>query len=297
MDRSAARRGLRRGARGVRRHPGAAGAEGARPRPRRRRRRGGACSTSAAASGSRRCGSRRLAGPGATVAGIDKSADFIADAAARATAAGLAIDFRVGDATALPWADASFDAVRAERLLIYLADWQAAVREMRRVAQARRRARLHRARLLDDDGQPARPVGGAPRARPRGRHRGGRELAAGSAPRLPRGPRARRHRGGDPGRDLPAGPRRDLLRGGRSARRRGRGALARPSSTPGSRGSPTSTRAGGCSGRSATSCSRRAPEAGHVVDAGAAPGMAAQDAAQRQPAAPSAPCVSSASSA
>ena len=75
------------------------------------------------------------AGPGATVAGIDKSADFIADAAARATAAGLAIDFRVGDATALPWADASFDAVRAERLLIYLADWQAAVREMRRVAK------------------------------------------------------------------------------------------------------------------------------------------------------------------
>ena len=30
------------------------------------------------------------AGPGATVAGIDKSADFIADAAARAAAAGLA---------------------------------------------------------------------------------------------------------------------------------------------------------------------------------------------------------------
>ena len=77
----------------------------------------------------------RLAGPGATVAGIDKSADFVADAARRAAAAGLAIDFRTGDAAALPWPDARFDCVRAERLLIYLADWAAAVREMRRVAK------------------------------------------------------------------------------------------------------------------------------------------------------------------
>jgi SAM-dependent methyltransferase len=77
----------------------------------------------------------RLARTGATVAGIDKSADFIADAARRAAAAGLAIDFRVGDAVALPWPDATFDAVRAERLLIYLADWATAVREMRRVAK------------------------------------------------------------------------------------------------------------------------------------------------------------------
>jgi SAM-dependent methyltransferase len=76
-----------------------------------------------------------LAGPGAAVSGIDKSADFVADAAARAAAAGLAIDFRTGDAAALPWPDARFDCVRAERLLIYLADWAAAVREMRRVAK------------------------------------------------------------------------------------------------------------------------------------------------------------------
>ena len=77
----------------------------------------------------------RLARLGATVAGIDKSADFIADAGRRAAAAGLAVDFRTGDAAALPWADAQFDCVRAERLLIYLADWAAAVREMRRVAR------------------------------------------------------------------------------------------------------------------------------------------------------------------
>jgi SAM-dependent methyltransferase len=75
----------------------------------------------------------RLAGPSGRVAGIDKSADFIADASARAKAEGLAIDFRTGDADALPWPDASFDCVRAERLLIYLKDPALAVREMLRV--------------------------------------------------------------------------------------------------------------------------------------------------------------------
>jgi SAM-dependent methyltransferase len=75
-----------------------------------------------------------LAGPG-KVAGIDKSADFIAEATARATAAGLAIDFEVGDAEALPYPDASFDCVRAERLLIYLTDPAKAVAEMKRVAR------------------------------------------------------------------------------------------------------------------------------------------------------------------
>jgi SAM-dependent methyltransferase len=61
----------------------------------------------------------RLIGPGGRVTGIDKSADFIADAKARAAAAKLAIDFRVGDAEDLPFADASFDVARAERVLVY----------------------------------------------------------------------------------------------------------------------------------------------------------------------------------
>lgn len=77
----------------------------------------------------------RLARLGGAVAAIDRSADFTADATARAKAAGLTVDFRTGDAAALPWPDARFDCVRAERLLIYLADWQAAVREMVRVAK------------------------------------------------------------------------------------------------------------------------------------------------------------------
>ena len=76
------------------------------------------------------------AGAGGRVAGIDKSADFIADADRRAKAAGLSIDFRTGDAAALPWPDGAFDCVRAERLLIYLKDPAEVVREMRRVLRS-----------------------------------------------------------------------------------------------------------------------------------------------------------------
>lgn len=75
----------------------------------------------------------RLVLPGGSVAGLDKSAGFIVEAERRAAAAGLAIDFTVGDADALPYPDAAFDQVRGERLLIYLDDPHAAVAEMRRV--------------------------------------------------------------------------------------------------------------------------------------------------------------------
>ena len=179
------------------------------------------------------------AGPGATVAGIDKSADFIADAAARATAAGLArrLPGRRRDRPALGRRELRRRARRAAADL------------PRRLAgggardaaggEARGRARLHRARLLDDDGQPARPVGGAPRARPRGRHRGGRELAAGSAPRLPcrtSGSAGSRWRPGwRSSRRTSARP--TSRRSGGTPPRPGRS--PRPSSTPGSRGSPT----------------------------------------------------------
>jgi len=73
--------------------------------------------------------------PGGSVSGIDKSIDFITEARNRARARGLQIDFRVGDAQDLPYAGASFDCVRAERLLIYLDEPAQAVREMRRVAR------------------------------------------------------------------------------------------------------------------------------------------------------------------
>lgn len=78
----------------------------------------------------------RLVGPGRPVAGIDESAHFIDVAKRRAAAAGLRIDYRAGLAEKLPFADASFDHVRAERLLIYLTDAGRALSEMRRALKA-----------------------------------------------------------------------------------------------------------------------------------------------------------------
>ena len=73
--------------------------------------------------------------PGGRVCGIDKSEQFIAEAQRRATAVGLTVDLRAGDAQALPYPDASFDIVRAERVMIYLPDPTKALAEMRRVAK------------------------------------------------------------------------------------------------------------------------------------------------------------------
>lgn len=77
----------------------------------------------------------KLVGAGGAAVGIDKSARFIAEAKKRAAAAGLRIDYRTGDAQALPFDDASFDCVRTERVLCYLPDPVRAVSEMRRVAR------------------------------------------------------------------------------------------------------------------------------------------------------------------
>jgi SAM-dependent methyltransferase len=77
----------------------------------------------------------KLVGADGAVSGIDKSARFIEEAKNRAAAAGLRIDYRTGDAQALPFDDASFDCVRTERVLCYLADPVRAVGEMRRVAK------------------------------------------------------------------------------------------------------------------------------------------------------------------
>ena len=77
----------------------------------------------------------RLVRPGGKVAGTDKSADFIKEAEARAAQAGFSIDFRPGDAEALPYGDAAFDVARAERLLVYLPEPERALQEMRRVTR------------------------------------------------------------------------------------------------------------------------------------------------------------------
>jgi ubiquinone/menaquinone biosynthesis C-methylase UbiE len=77
----------------------------------------------------------RLVQPGGRIVGIDKSADFIAEAKGRATEAKLSIEFEVGDAQTLPFADASFDVARAERVLVYLPEPKRALEEMRRVTR------------------------------------------------------------------------------------------------------------------------------------------------------------------
>jgi ubiquinone/menaquinone biosynthesis C-methylase UbiE len=68
---------------------------------------------------------------GATVTGLDVSAGLLAVARARLPEA----DLREGDLEALPFADASFDAVVAVNSLFYAADMAAALRELARVVR------------------------------------------------------------------------------------------------------------------------------------------------------------------
>ncbi len=76
-----------------------------------------------------------LVEPGGRVVGIDKSADFIKEAEARAAQAKLTVTFEVADAETLPFADDTFDVARAERLLVYLPESKRALEEMRRVTR------------------------------------------------------------------------------------------------------------------------------------------------------------------
>lgn len=75
----------------------------------------------------------RIAGPGTTICGVDKSGQFILEARRRAAAAGLSINYTAGSADELSFPDASFDHVRSERLLIYLDPVEPVLTQMRRV--------------------------------------------------------------------------------------------------------------------------------------------------------------------
>jgi ubiquinone/menaquinone biosynthesis C-methylase UbiE len=74
-------------------------------------------------------------GAGGRVAGVDLSQAMLDAAQRAATRAGCKVELRVASATALPFADASFDAVRAERVFQHLSDPEAALREMIRVTR------------------------------------------------------------------------------------------------------------------------------------------------------------------
>jgi ubiquinone/menaquinone biosynthesis C-methylase UbiE len=76
-----------------------------------------------------------LVAPGAAV-GVDLSATLIARAQQRAAPGEMRLSFLPGDACELPFADASFDRVVANQILLHLGDpWQA-VAEMRRVLRS-----------------------------------------------------------------------------------------------------------------------------------------------------------------
>lgn len=76
--------------------------------------------------------------PGGAVLGLDHSAGFLQQARQRIANhdVGDLIDVVEGDANGLPFADASFDAVHAERLLMHLDEPDIAIREMVRVSRS-----------------------------------------------------------------------------------------------------------------------------------------------------------------
>jgi len=86
------------------------------------------------------CGTGNLALPaaraGAKVSGIDIAPALVAQLAARAAAAGLAVDAREGDAEALPFADGSFDTVVTMFGAMFAAHPQRAADELLRVTRS-----------------------------------------------------------------------------------------------------------------------------------------------------------------
>ena len=70
-------------------------------------------------------------GPAGAVAGVDSSAQLLA-LAGRRNAGHANVDFHLADATALPVADASFDAALSVQVLEYVANVAAALAELRR---------------------------------------------------------------------------------------------------------------------------------------------------------------------
>lgn len=82
---------------------------------------------------------RQLAGmisPGGSLVAIDKSEAIISEARSRARQTDNAIDFVVGDASALDLESGTFDACRVERTLIHIPEPAAAISEMVRVLRS-----------------------------------------------------------------------------------------------------------------------------------------------------------------
>jgi SAM-dependent methyltransferase len=79
--------------------------------------------------------SRVVARRGAKVVGVDLGSDLVAAASERARAEGLDIEYRVGDAEALPFADGAFDAVISTCGVMFASWPEAAAAELARVCR------------------------------------------------------------------------------------------------------------------------------------------------------------------
>lgn len=79
--------------------------------------------------------SRLVARRGATVIGADIASDLLAAAQANAREAGLDIDYQLGDAERLPFADASFDAVVSTFGVMFASRPEKAASELARVCR------------------------------------------------------------------------------------------------------------------------------------------------------------------
>lgn len=74
-------------------------------------------------------------GPTGRLVGLDASEVMIAEARRRAHELGVPITFEVGEVQALPFPDGTFDACRAQRVLMHLPDAERALTEMVRVTR------------------------------------------------------------------------------------------------------------------------------------------------------------------
>jgi ubiquinone/menaquinone biosynthesis C-methylase UbiE len=76
-----------------------------------------------------------LVGNEGLVAGVDKSETMIAEAKKRSAGLGLPVEWRVGDANQLDFADEAFDSCRVERLFAHVEDSRKVLAEMIRVTR------------------------------------------------------------------------------------------------------------------------------------------------------------------
>jgi ubiquinone/menaquinone biosynthesis C-methylase UbiE len=82
-------------------------------------------------------------GANGLVTGVDFSESLITEAVRRGVDRRLPVKFEVGDAQALRFADSSFDAVRTERMLMYIPNPSKALAEMARVLKPGGRMVVH----------------------------------------------------------------------------------------------------------------------------------------------------------